>query len=141
MLYLCSAYLHLNGAVLNTALPLMVFQDEIMYVPGASTASGLVCRSHDGTTPSWHHPYNLVVQNVNVKRAHTMFAQVIWRDTTKLVYAPDLDIYSSHSDAYGLYTCRVSSNLFTDITAIGVYRRNTGNEKLACTSDIMPFFS
>ena len=77
MLYFCVVYLHFNDTLLHTGLPWMVFQDEILYDSGASVASGLVCRSHDGATPSWYHPYNLVVQNVNIQRAHTKFAHTV----------------------------------------------------------------
>ena len=135
ILYFRAVYLTANGTALDTSLPLMIYEDEILENVGSSVTSrfktnGLVCKSGNGSIPSWYHPFGVAVQSLidlKLTTTYTLFAQIFWTDSTKLVYLRDRDLLRSHRQVYGIYTCRINPHLPRDVVAIGVFRRYAGN--------------
>ena len=148
ILYFRAVYLTANGTALNTSLPLMIYEDELEN-PGANDTlifktNGLVCKSGNGSIPSWHHPFGTAVQSfIDLKVTFTQFAQIFWTDSTKLVYLRDRKLDRSHRQVYGMYTCRINPHLPRDVVAIGIFQRHAGNlatpKKFLCFSSQKKF--
>ena len=137
-MYFRAVYLKANGTILDTSVPLMVFEDEIVDNASVrnSAAHGLLCgRNSSSTTLKWYHPYNSVVQTLKARSGR--FAQIYYLSgATKLVYTPTFIVNQDHPLVYGIYTCRLSANI---VEAIGVFRRHAGKalatpKNISCVS-------